>query len=102
MRTSEVDATDHDIFENNCDEIRIHYRSNSGEDMYLSASTLPEALTLAKQHRTTDNHMVCIEIDSERTHRWDRSRVSSGNHWRKVDPYEMEVLGQIRKISISR
>ncbi|EKF9501302.1 hypothetical protein O1C20_003465 [Vibrio cholerae] len=79
-------------------EIKVHYRSNSGKDNYESVGTLSEALLLAKRHRTIHNHMVCIEIDSERTNRWDRSRVKSKNNWRKVDPDEMEVLGQIREI----
>ncbi len=80
-------------------KIRIHYRSNSGEDVYLNASSTSEAITQAAQFRITDNHMVCIERDSDRIHRWDRDRVIAGNRWRKVvDPYEMEVLGKITQI----
>ena len=42
--------------------------------------------------------MVCIEADGQRVKRWDRDRAVGENRWRKVDPEEMEVLGQIREV----
>lgn len=54
---------------------------------------------IAKDLRRTNNHMVCIDSSNgERLKRWDRQRVMGENHWRKVDTYEMEILGPIREL----
>lgn len=78
--------------------IRVCVRSNSGEDIELIVECLETANAAAKAARATSNHMVCIEVDGQRVKRWERDRVVGENRWRKVDPEEMEVLGQIREV----
>ena len=79
----------------------VSYRSNLGEDFTIpDFASKEEARKVAKSVRVTDNHMVCVEDQEtgERIFRWDRSRVVGENHWRKVYPDEMEVLGPIRAV----
>ncbi|MDD3575730.1 MAG: hypothetical protein PHT38_02450 [Halothiobacillus sp.] len=40
--------------------IRIHFRTNDGDDEYLEAGTMDLALKLANQSRVTSNHMETL------------------------------------------
>jgi hypothetical protein len=82
--------------------IRVHYRTNDGDDDHLDAETMDQALELAKQVRVTSNHMVCILADEMRVQRWDRDRIVGENRWRPVDPDTMETLGPIRAVTRSK
>lgn len=81
---------------NNCDYVQVQARSNDGVDVYLPAESEEAATAIAKSVRVTTNHMVCIEVNGERTKRWDRDRIEGENNWRVTDPDEMETLGKIR------
>lgn len=70
-----------------------------GELSLIESATNDEALVYAKQARTPDNYMVCIDVNIERTHRRDRSRVVDSNHWKKTNTEAMEVIGPIRMLS---
>lgn len=83
---------------NNCDDIQVQVRSNDGVDVYLPADSAKAATAIAKSVRVTTNHMVCIEVNGERTKRWDRDRIEGENHWQVTDPDEMETLGKIRVV----
>ncbi|MGI2023805.1 hypothetical protein [Shewanella glacialipiscicola] len=99
MKNAEIDATQHEKSENNYDSIKVQVRSNDGSNNFIESATTDEALVQAKQARTPDNYMVCIEVNMERTHRWDRSRVVGSNHWKKTNTEAMEVIGPIRMVS---
>lgn len=79
--------------------IQVCIRSNNGVDSAQNAESLTEATLLAKKARSVSNHMVTIEVDGERTIRWDRDRVSGENRWRAVDADEFETLGKIREVA---
>lgn len=77
------------------DTIRVHTRSNLGKDTFEEVNDLPHAMRIAKKSQTIDNHMVCIEIDGERMHRWDRPHIVGDGKWRRVAPDNFETLGPI-------
>lgn len=79
--------------------LRVVSRRNSGEDCFISASSVDEALLAAKRARTAEFHMVYIENNGERLFRWDRIRLSTKNRWRKVNVNAMETIGPIRGIT---
>jgi hypothetical protein len=85
---------------NRCETIRVHIRANTGVDSFLDVLSLRAALDAAKRARTPQNHMVCVEVNGERIHRWDRNRVVQQNRWRKTDPDEFEVVGPIRTVIV--
>lgn len=78
--------------------IQICIRTNDGVDIKRSADAFDAALEESKFEMIPTNHMVCIEANGERTHRWDRIRIAGENCWNPVRPDEMEVLGPIRAI----
>ncbi|MEG0868982.1 MAG: hypothetical protein RSD49_01425 [Hafnia sp.] len=84
------------------EKIEVTARSNDGYDSAKAASDMADAMKVAKGLRTPGNHMVCIVQDGVRTLRWDRSRVVGENRWRKVNPDDFEVLGQIRSVRVIR
>jgi len=127
MNNTEIDAANPDIPSNSCNSVRnekigialnsnvtmklnladigtpvytVLSRNNMGDDMEIKeVDSFEAAERMAKDLRTTANHMVCIDSSNgERLKRWDRQRVMGENHWRKVDAYEMEILGPIREL----
>lgn len=80
------------------EEIRVVVRNNDGEDFVQEVMDEAQAQAAAKAARVTTNHMVCIDIDGIRMHRWDRTRCVGENHWRRADPDDMEILGPIREV----
>lgn len=72
------------------DSIQIMSRANDGKDVYCEASSMTDALELARKCRNPDNSMVCILKGVYRTHRWDR--YQDAQYWRKVDVDQKEVL----------
>ena len=78
--------------------IRIVSVTNLGDEVVRHAVSIEEASGLARIYRVPSNHMVCIEIDGARAHRWDRDHVVNENRWRRVDPDAMETLGPIREV----
>lgn len=82
-------------------ELQIVARSNSGVKHVEQSSDIKSARLIAKRLRTPFNHMVSIEeslLDEPvtRLERWERARAKGGNRWRKVDPFDVEILGEIR------
>jgi hypothetical protein len=127
MKNTEIDAENSDIPSNSCNSVRneeigiainsncatkliladidvpvytVLFRTNMGDDLEISGvDSFEAAERMAKDLRRTTNHMVCIDsANGERLKRWDRQRVVGENHWRKVDTYEMEILGPIREL----
>lgn len=127
MNNTEIDAANPDIPSNSCNSVRnekigialnsnvtmklnladigtpvytVLSRNNMGDDMEIKEiDSFEDAERIAKDLRRTSNHMVCIDSSNgERLKRWDRQRVMGENHWRKVDTYEMEILGPIREL----
>ncbi|MBU1248602.1 MAG: hypothetical protein KKB70_07890 [Proteobacteria bacterium] len=80
------------------DKIFVTVRDNQGTDSEHEVESMEKALRLAKTHRTTNNHMVCIEVGGCREKRWDRDRIVGGNRWQTTDPDEFETLGPIRAV----
>lgn len=80
----------------------IEVRSNEGHDTEHSAASVEAALKQAKAARTQANRMVKILDAGYITHRWDRTNVVGENRWRKVDPGEMEILGNPAPITVTR
>jgi len=82
--------------------IKVHVRKNNGEDTYLQPHTILEALDIAKRARNANNYMVCIEIDDDRTHRWDREFAINANRWRKREPDAREPKGRLPSVYQTR
>jgi len=82
----------------NQEGIYVVARNNDGEDSVQKMTDEAQAQVAAKAARVTTNHMVCIDIDGIRMHRWDRARYVGENHWRRADPDDMEILGPIREV----
>lgn len=78
--------------------IKVQVRKNNGDDVFFTPSTILEALKIAKSERNPDNYMVCIAIDDERTHRWDRKFAIRREQWRKCEPDAREPEGAIPSI----
>lgn len=79
-------------------EIQLLIRGMDGEDKILSAVDLFEAFVMAHKGRLLENHMVRIDIDGERSYRWDRNRFVEWNQWSLVSTSEMELLGRPAKV----
>lgn len=71
----------------------IEVRSVEGHDSVISAESAEAALKQAKSARTQANRMVKILDAGFITHRWDRENVVGENRWRKVNPGDIEILG---------
>lgn len=84
------------------DSFTIEVRSTEGHDTKHSAESLESALKKAKTARTQANRMVKILEAGYTTHRWDRTNVIGENRWRKVNPGEMEILGNPAPITVTR
>lgn len=80
----------------------IEVRSTEGHDTKHSAESVKSALKQAKAARTQANRMVKILDAGYITHRWDRTNVVGENRWRKVDPDDMEILGNPAPIIVTR
>jgi hypothetical protein len=78
--------------------IQVCITSNGGVNSLQRAEDMDEALALAARARITEHHMVCVEVDAQRVLRWDRDQIVGENHWRRVDPDDMETLGPISEI----
>lgn len=81
-----------------CESIVVTVRSNEGVDSRHDVSSTEEASATVKQHAQSGNHMICVEIDGERTDRWDREHIKGENRWLRTDPDEFETLGKIREV----
>lgn len=81
-----------------CESITVTVRSNSGVDSTFEVESTEDAAVLARQYARPEYHMICVEIDGERTDRWDRERIKNENHWVRTNPDEMEVLGRITEV----
>ncbi|WP_062059588.1 type IV pilus biogenesis protein PilI [Cellvibrio sp. OA-2007] len=78
--------------------IKVQVRNNNGDDVFFTPSTILEALKIAKSERNPDNYMVCIAIDNERTHRWDREFAINKKSWRKREPDAREPKGVLPSV----
>jgi hypothetical protein len=83
-------------------KIEVTVRANSGENKTIPASDVENAMSIVKENRTTDNHMVCILQNGVRTQRWDRATFVGENDWHREDPDAFETLGQIRSVRVIR
>lgn len=84
------------------DSFTIEVRSTEGHDTKHSADSVEAALRQAKAARTQANRMVKILDAGNITHRWDRTNVIGENRWRKVNPGEIEILGNPAPITVKR
>lgn len=79
--------------------IKILVVSNHGCESLIEFNPDNDLVKVMKSLRTPENRMVCILQDGKRLHRWDRSYGSvQKNHWRKVAPDSLEVLGSVEHI----
>lgn len=81
-----------------CESITVTVRNNEGVDSNYSVLSTEEASATVKQHAQNNNYMICVEIDGERTDRWDRERYKGENRWLRTAPDAFETLGKIREI----
>jgi len=87
-----------DIEAESCESIAVTVRSNSGVDSTFEVESTEEASVLVKQYARPAYHMIYVEIDGERTDRWDRERVKDENRWVRTDPDEIETIGQVTEV----
>lgn len=87
-----------DIQAESCESIAVTLRSNSGVDSTFEVESTEEATILVKQYARPEYHMICVEIDGERTDRWDRERVKGENRWVRADPDDIETLGRVTEV----
>ncbi|ELP6174287.1 pilus assembly protein PilI [Salmonella enterica] len=79
--------------------IKILIISNDGCESLVDFNPDDDLVMVVKSLRIPQNRMVCIILDGERLHRWDRSFGSvQENHWRKVAPDTFEILGSVEHI----
>lgn len=79
--------------------VKILVVSNDGCESLIDFNPNDDLTKVMKSLRTPENRMVCILQNGERLHRWDRSYGSAQkNHWRKVAPDSLEVLGSVEHI----
>ncbi|MDT8840272.1 hypothetical protein ParKJ_22875 [Paraburkholderia fungorum] len=78
--------------------VQVCVTSNGGVSSLQRAEDMDDALALAARARITEHHTLCVEVDAQRVLRWDRDQIVGENHWRRVDPDDMETLGPIREI----